>query len=154
MRLTQLSAVLAGATLALASLAAHADDRDHDRGGDHGGNRGGPQGQQHQQPQGRPDHGPQQDHRAPQARRPAPQRYPADYQWRNRDEWRRAHAHALNGRYLDDWHRGYYYKPGQYVWYNGRAWQPARPLSQAELTLVPGQAPGLWLDITASIPLN
>ncbi len=139
MRLTQLSAVLAGATLALASLAAHADDRDHDHGGDRGGDHGQQQG--HQNPPNHANRPPQQDHRAPQAHRPAPQRYPADYQWRNRDEWRRAHAQALNGRYLDDWHRGYYYKPGQYVWYNGRAWQPARPLTQAELSLNPGQAP-------------
>ena len=130
--------VLLAACFGAVSFGAAADDRDH--GHDH--DRGRP-------PQDYQGHRPP----PPAAHRPPP-RYGPGYQWHNGDEWRRAHATQLRGRYFDDWHRGYYYKPGQYVWYNGRAWQPARPLTQPELALVPGQAPGLWLDITASIPLN
>ncbi|GGP27235.1 hypothetical protein [Silvimonas amylolytica] len=60
----------------------------------------------------------------------------------------------MQGRYFDDWHRSYYYRPGQWVWYQGRVWEPVRPLSSVEIGLSPLQAPGLWVDITARIPLN
>lgn len=74
--------------------------------------------------------------------------------WHSRDQWRRAHSRHLHGRYFDDWHRSYYYRPGQWVWYQGRVWEPRRPLLNSEIGLTPLQAPGLWLDITARIPLN
>ncbi|GGP22789.1 hypothetical protein [Silvimonas iriomotensis] len=125
--------LLAAASLLMGS-AAMADDDHHDHGGpDH-------------HPQHHEDNGHHDDH-AHHAPPPPP-----PHHWASRDDWRRAHASHLKGRYFDDWRTGYRYQPGQYVWYNGRAWEPARPLTETEVRMAP--TPGLWVDITASFPLN
>lgn len=129
---------VAAAALALGSAAAHADD-------DHADHR-----PQHEQDQ---HHGHDDDHHGQDHARhaPPPQH---DRQWASRDDWRRAHAKHLKGRYFDDWRAGYRYQPGQYVWYNGRAYEPARPLTETEVRMTPNLGSGIWLDVTASIPLN
>ncbi|MBB5191558.1 ABC-type Zn2+ transport system substrate-binding protein/surface adhesin [Silvimonas terrae] len=124
---------LAAAASLLMGSAAMADDDHHDHGQDH-------------PPQHVDDHGHHDDH----AHRPPPP--PSQRHWASRDDWRRAHAGHLKGRYFDDWRTGYRYQPGQYVWYDGRAWEPARPLTETEVRMAP--TPGLWVDITASFPLN
>jgi hypothetical protein len=124
--------LVAAASLLMGS-AAMADDDHHDHGQDH-------------QQQYHDDHGHKDDH----GHRPPPPQ--SERHWASRDDWRRAHASHLKGRYFDDWRTGYRYQPGQYVWYNGRAWEPARPLTETEVRMVP--TPGLWVDITASFPLN
>ncbi|GGP27236.1 hypothetical protein [Silvimonas amylolytica] len=124
--------LIAAAGLLMGS-AAMADDDHHDHGHDN-------------PPQHQDNHHDDHGHRPP----PPPQ----EHHWASRDDWRRAHASHLKGKYFDDWRSGYRYQPGQYVWYNGRAWEPARPLSPEEVRAAPTPASGLWVDITASFPLR
>ncbi|GGP22791.1 hypothetical protein [Silvimonas iriomotensis] len=87
------------------------------------------------------------DHRGP----PPPPRYHDDPRWHDRarwDRWSEARHH-----HFVDWRPGYVYQPGQWVWYQGRAYQARVPVVAANVA-VPVAQPGAWLDISASIPLN
>ncbi|MDR3430151.1 hypothetical protein [Silvimonas sp.] len=138
-----LIAAMAAAALTLGSAASYADDDHNDHHQSH------EQDQHHGHDDDHPDQGHHDQGHAHHA--PPPQQ---DRHWASRDDWRRAHAKHLKGKYFDDWRTGYRYQPGQYVWYNGRAYEPARPLSEAEVRMTPNLGSGIWLDVTASIPLN
>ncbi|MDR3430150.1 MULTISPECIES: hypothetical protein [Silvimonas] len=74
-----------------------------------------------------------------------------DSRWHERwrwDGWQQAHYH-----HFSDWRPGYVYQPGQWVWYQGHAYEARVPVT-ATVNVVPIRSPNAWLDISASIPLN
>ena len=92
------------------------------------------------------DHGPHDEWRGG-----PPRYYHDDPRWHERDRWigwQETHRH-----HFVDWRPGYVYQPGQWVWYQGRAYEARVPVAAA-VQVVPISQPGAWLDISARIPLN
>ncbi|GAB7127365.1 hypothetical protein JCM19000A_18720 [Silvimonas sp. JCM 19000] len=126
---------LAALALVGAAGSALAHDHDHDRDGD------------------RHDH---YDHHDDRGRHEGwhggpPPHHRDDPRWHERDRWvgwRETRVH-----HFVDWRPGYVYQPGQWVWYQGHAYEARVPVA-ANVAVVPVAQPGAWLDISARIPLN
>ncbi|KPC49145.1 hypothetical protein [Amantichitinum ursilacus] len=132
------------ALMALALIGAASGAMAHDHDDDRGPDRGWHGHHDHHDDRGRHDGW----HGGPP---PPPPHYRDDPRWHERarwDGWREAHAH----RFVD-WRPGYVYQPGQWVWYQGHAYEARVPVAAA-VQVVPVAQPGAWLDISARIPLN
>ena len=132
------------AALCLAGAAGSAMAWDHDDHHGHGDWHGDDRGEWHDHgPDGHWDHGPDHWH--------GDRHWHDDPRWHERDRWigwQESHRH-----HFVDWRPGYVYQPGQWVWYQGRAYEARVPVA-ATVQVVPVAQPGAWIDISARIPLS